>query len=137
MISRWRGQPAPLRAVVLLLVVALAYGTVVHLMQLLTSGGNPHPALPTWLSAYFVSLTVLDLLAAVLLARRHRAGVVLTVAVLVTDATANALANYAYDTTAGITAGRIGQAVITCLALAALAAAPAMWRSARPEHRTA
>ncbi|MEJ5946913.1 hypothetical protein WDZ17_16585 [Pseudokineococcus basanitobsidens] len=137
MISRWRGQPAPLRAVVLLLVVALTCGTVVHLVQLLTSGGNPYPGLPTWLSTYFVSLTVLDPLAALLLERRHRAGVVLTVAVLVTDATADALANYTYDPTAGITTGRIGQAVITCLALGALAAAPAMWRSAPSEHRTA
>lgn len=137
MIDRWRGQPAPLRVVVLLFVVALAYGTVVHLVQLVTSGGNPYPGLPTWLSAYFVSLTVLDPLAAVLLARRHRAGVVLTVAVLVTDATANAMANYAYDPTAAVTAGRIGQAVITCLALGALAAAPAMWRAARTGHRTA
>lgn len=136
MISRWRGQPAPLRAVVLLLVVALAYGTVVHVAQLLTSGGDPHPALPTWLSTYFVSLTVLDPLAAVLLARRHRSGVVLTVVVLVTDATANALADYAYDPASGITAGRMGQAVITCLALGALAAAPAMWRSARAGQRT-
>jgi len=122
---------------VLLLVVALAYGTVVHLVQLLTSGGDPHPTLPAWLSAYFVSLTVLDPLAAVILARHRRSGVVLTVAVLVTDATANALANYAYDPTAGLTAGRIGQAVVTCLALGALVAAPAMWRGARTEHRTA
>jgi len=122
---------------VLLLVLALTYGTVVHLVQLLTSGGDPYPGLPTWLSTYFVSLAVLDPLAAVLLARRHRAGVVLTVAILVTDATANALANYAYDPTARVTAGRIGQAVITCLAGGALAAAPAMWRSARAEHRTA
>jgi len=53
---------------VLLLVVALAYGTVVHLGQLLPSGGAPYPGLPTWLSSYFVSLTVLDPLAAVLLA---------------------------------------------------------------------
>jgi len=61
---------------------------------------------------------------------------VLTVAVLVTDAIANALADCTYDPTTGITAGRIGQAVVTCLALGALAAAPAMWCSARPEHRT-
>ncbi|MGQ7296413.1 hypothetical protein [Quadrisphaera sp. KR29] len=46
---------------------------------------------------YFVSLTVLDPLAALLLARRQRTGVVLAVVVLVTDAVANALANYAFD----------------------------------------
>jgi len=99
-------------------------------VQLLVSGGDPYPHLPGWLGAYFVSLTVLDPLAAVLLARRRRSGVVLTVAVLVTDAVGNAVANYAYDGTVGVTAGRAGQAVITCLDVAAVAAAPTMWRGA-------
>lgn len=55
---------------------------------------------------------------------------VLTVVVLLTDAVGNAVANYAYDDSVGVTAGRAGQAVITCLAVAAVVAAPAMWRGA-------
>ena len=130
MISRWHGEPAWLRATVLVFVGLLAYGTVVHMAQLLASDGHPYPNVPGWLGAYVIALTLLDPLAAVLLARRHRSGVALTVAVLVTDAVANALANYAYDATPGVTVGRIGQAVIICLAFAALATAPAMWRAA-------
>ena len=114
----------------LALVVLLAYGTAVHVYELVRSGGDPHPHLPGWLAGYFVSLTVLDPLAAVLMARRRRSGVALAVTVFVTDAAANAVANYAYDDSAGVTPERIGQAVITLLAVAALAAAPAMWRGA-------
>ena len=119
-----------LRATVLVLVALLAYGTVIHVVQLLAGDGHPYPTVPVWLGAYFISLTVLDPLAAILLLRRRRSGVVLTVAVLVTDAAANAVANYVFDAAEGVTLGRIGQAVITILAILALAAAPAMWRSA-------
>lgn len=128
--GRWHGEPAWLRATVVVFVGLLAYGTVVHVVQLLASDGHPYPDVPGWLGAYFISLTVLDPLAAVLLARRHRSGAALTVAVLVTDAMANAVANYTYDASQGVTVGRVSQAVITCIAIAALAAAPAMWRGA-------
>lgn len=110
----------------------LAYGTVVHLVQLVASGFDPYPDLPGWLRTYFVALTVLDALAAVLLARRTRTGVALTVAVLVTDAAANGWANYALDPAGGVTTGRIGQAVITVLAIGACTAGPSLWRVAAP-----
>jgi hypothetical protein len=112
-------------------VVALAYGTVVHVGQLVAGGADPYPSMPTWLTVYFVSLTVLDPLAATLLALRRRAGPVLACAVLATDALANAYANYVVDRSGGVTAGRIGQAVITALALALLVATPAVTRAAR------
>ncbi len=128
--GRWHGEPRRLRATVLVFVGLLTYGTAVHVFQLFASGGRPYPDVPALLSGYFISLTVLDPLAAVLLARRHRSGVALTVAVLVTDAAANAVASYTLDSAAGVTAGRVGQAVITCVAVAALATAPAMWRAA-------
>ncbi len=110
-------------------VLLLAYGTVVHLLQVVASHFNPYPALPGWLRAYFTALIVLDPLAAVLLARRHRAGVVLAATVLVTDAAANGWANYAIDDTTGITTGRVGQAVITVLAIGLLIALPRLWRA--------
>lgn len=128
--GRWHGEPAWLRATVVVFVGLLTYGTVVHVVQLLASDGHPYPDVPGWLGAYFISLTVLDPLAAVLLARRHRSGAALTVAVLVTDAMANAVANYTYDASQGVTVGRVSQAVITCIAIAALTAAPAMWQGA-------
>lgn len=118
-----------MRAIVAGFVLLLAYGTVVHLLQHLASGSRPHPALPGWLRVYFSALTVLDPLAAFLLARRHRTGVVLSVTVFVTDAAANGWANYALDDTAGVTTGRVGQAAITMLALALLLAVPRLWRA--------
>lgn len=132
MIDGWRWQPTWLRVTALTFVALLAYGSVVHVVdvQLLAGYENPYPHHPGWLSAYFLSLTVLDPLAAVLLARRRRSGVALAVLVLVTDAAANAIANYVYDDSGGVTAGRLGQAVITVLALAAVVTGPAMWRAA-------
>lgn len=113
----------------------LTYGTVVHLVQLVGSGFDPFPNLPGWLRAHFVSLTVFDPLAAVLLARRTRTGVALAVIVLVTDAAANGWANYALDPAGGVTTGRVGQAVITVLAIGACAAGPSLWRAAAPLQR--
>lgn len=127
--KRWQGAPRPVRAVALGLVLALTYGTAVHVVQLVTAGFAPYPGLPGWLRTYFTALTVLDPLAAVLLVRRYRSGVVLTVAVLVSDSAANGFANYALDPVRGVTAGRAGHAVITVLAGVACAAAPALWRS--------
>jgi hypothetical protein len=86
---------------------------------------------PDWLAAYFVSLTVLDPAAAALLLLRRRSGLILSCAVLLTDAAANGYANYVLDAADGITLGRIGQAVITVLAVALTAAAPRLWSSAR------
>lgn len=105
----------------------LGSGTVVHLVHLVLSGGDPYASLPGWLAAYFVSLTMFDALAAVLLLLRRRSGLVLGCAVLITDAAANGYVNYVLDASDGITAGRIGQAVITVLALALLVLAPRVW----------
>lgn len=130
MINRWQGAPHSVRVIILVLVVVLAYGTVVHVVQLVASGFNPYLGMPGWLRTYFIALTVLDPLAAVLLARRHRSGVALAVVVLVSDAVANGFANYALDHAVGMTAGRSGHAAITLLAVGACAAAPRLWRTA-------
>ncbi|WP_369137917.1 hypothetical protein [Modestobacter versicolor] len=126
----WGGAPRSLRAVVRGFVVLLGYGTAVHLLHLVTGGLDPYPGLPGWLAGYFVSLTVLDPLAAVLLVRARRSGIVLAVAVLTTDAAANGWAAYALDPAGGVTPGRVGQAVITALALLLLLVAPRLWRYA-------
>ena len=88
--------------------------------------------MPTWLAVYFVSLTVLDPVAAVLLLQRRRAGLMLGCVVLVTDAAANGYANYVIDASAGLTAGRVGHGVISMLALALVVAAPRLWPWLRP-----
>lgn len=130
MIRRWRGAPQSVRIIVAVVVLVLAYGTVVHVMQLASSGLNPYPGLPVWLRIYFVALTLLDPLAAVLLARCHRIGVALAMMVLVSDAVANGFANYVLDPAMGVTAGRLGHGVITILALGMCTATPWLWRHA-------
>ena len=131
----WPAAPRWARIIAVTSAVALVYGTVVHLVQLAAGGLDPYPSVPDWLAAYFVSLTVLDPAAAVLLLLRRRSGLILSCAVLLTDADADAAANgyakYVLDDADGITLGRIGQAVITVLAVALTAAAPRLWSSSR------
>ena len=68
------GVPLAVRVVVAVAVVVFVYGTAVHLDQLAAGGWHPYRELPGWLAGYFVSLTVLDPVAAGLLACRRRAG---------------------------------------------------------------
>lgn len=77
------------------------------------------------------ALDDLGSLAMVLLARSTRAGVALTVMVLVSDA----MANYAFDPAGGITVGRVGHAATTTLAIAVCAASPHLWRAASGHRR--
>jgi len=133
--GRWGGVPSGTRVISAAAVAVFGYGTVVHVVQLATGGWDPYPLLPGWLAAYFMLLTVLDPLAATLLWLRCREGLVLGCAVLVTDAAADGYANYVLDNS-GATAGRIGQAAITALAIALLAVAPRVWPWFHPTTRT-
>jgi hypothetical protein len=143
-VDRWAGVPGRIRVVVAAAVLVFGYGTAAHVGQLVTGGARPYPSAPAWLAVYFVSLTLLDPLAAILLALRRSTGLILGCAVLVSDAAANAYANYVLDPAPGITAGRVGQAVITVLAVALVIAAPRVrpWlrryaTAARPPGRSA
>jgi len=82
------------RWIVTIYAVLLGYGTVVHLVDLAIGGTDPYPWAPPWLALYLVLLTVLDPLAATLLALRRRAGLHLACLVFVTDAAANGYAIY-------------------------------------------
>ena len=93
--------------------------------------------MPGWLAGYFVSLAVLDPASAVLLACRRRAGLLLGCAVLLLDAAGNGYADYVVRPGQGVTAGRAGQAVVTILAIALLAAAPRVWPWLRRSGRAA
>jgi hypothetical protein len=86
---------------VIVLAVVLAYGGVVHLVQLAVGGWPPYRWAPAWLAIYFTSLTVLDPLAAWMLMRRRVTGLYLAAGVLVTDATANWYATYGLARTNG------------------------------------
>ena len=129
MTGRWETAPRAVRAAAVATVLVLAYGTVVHVVQLAVAGGDPYPDLPGWLRTYFLSLTVLDPLAALLLAGRRRSGVVLAVAVLVSDAVANGWANHVVDPTDGFTAGRVGHGLVTLVAVGLLVATPGLGRA--------
>ena len=129
MLWRWRGEPRRIRWVAGVLVSVLVYGTLVHVAQLALARLAPYPGIPTALRAYFVALTVLDPLAAVLLAARRRSGVVVAVAVFVSDAVANVWVNYVREDSRGVTTGRIGAVVVAVLALAAVLLAPRLWRA--------
>jgi hypothetical protein len=125
----WAGVPRTARLVAAVELAVLAYGTVVHLVQLAGGGLRPYPWAPAWLAAYFVSLTLLDPLAAALVWLRRAAGPYLAAAVLVTDAAANGYAVYAVPG-AGL-AQRVSQAVITALAVAAVAVIPFLRRATK------
>ncbi|GGO19368.1 hypothetical protein [Micromonospora parathelypteridis] len=122
--GRWRDSPLAVRLVVSVAVLVFAYGGLVHVVQLLLPQFGPQLALPGWLTVYFVSLTLWDPLAALLLAARRVEGLALGCVVLTTDAAANWYANYMLDAAVGVTPGRIGQAVITALAVALVALTP-------------
>lgn len=124
---RWRGVPVAARVVVSVVVVVLLYGTGVHVVQLAVGGADPYPAVPTWLAAFYVSLVVLDPLAAVLLLRRSRVGIVLAVAVLATNAVGNGYANFILDHGAGFSVGRAAVVVVAGLAVALLVSVRRVW----------
>jgi hypothetical protein len=100
------------------LVAVFGYGTAVHLLQLVTSGGHPYRGNPWWIATFFVSLTALDPIVAGGLARRRRWAVWSALLVLALDAAANGYAVYVVIPASGLTAGRLGHGVITLLAIA-------------------
>lgn len=133
---RWvlTGRLKPRRADVLtwLFVVVFAYGTAVHLAQLTAGGPSGYQGAPWVIQWFFVSLVVFDPLAATLIFRRRRIGLVVGNGILVLDAVANAIVNYPpISTVSGVTAGRIGQGVVTVCALVMATATPRLWRRYR------
>jgi hypothetical protein len=122
-LGRWRaGVPRHIRLLVGTEAALLTYGGVVHVVQVLTDGWPPYAWAPGWLAIYFVCLTLFDPLAAALLLAGRPFGLYLGAAILVTDAAANAYADYGLTGTT--LTNRIAQGAISILALAALLALP-------------
>lgn len=127
----WRGVPRHVRVAVTVQAGVLAYGGVVHVIQIVSGGWPPHPWAPAWLAVYFTSLTALDVLAASLLLARRSVGLYLAVVIFVTDAAANWYATYRLLEPTAV--ARTAQAAISVLAVASVITA----RYARPWMRRA
>jgi hypothetical protein len=87
-----RGAALPVWAWVLTVIeagVLVGVGTVSHVSDLLRAGWYPYPGVPVWLNLYWDSLAVADLLVAILMLCRRRAGVYLAGVVMVSDVVAN------------------------------------------------
>ncbi|HMR50699.1 MAG TPA: hypothetical protein PKE40_15665 [Arachnia sp.] len=64
-------------------------GTTSHVLDLIAGGVDTYGAFPPALRAFWLSLTVLDPLTALLLLLRKRAGIILGVVVILTDIAVN------------------------------------------------
>jgi hypothetical protein len=76
------------KLVVCALIAGFCTGTTTHLMDMAAVGFLGYPA-PPWINAYWTSLTLLDPLAALLLVFRTRYGVMLGLAIMVSDIAIN------------------------------------------------
>lgn len=123
--ASWSALPRWTRGALAAQIIVFIYGFTVHLAILLAGQAEVlDDELPRWLGAYFTSLSALNLAAAVLLARRRIAGVVLGCVVLVSDATANAYAVYGLGLGGNLAVA--GQLIITVLAVLAVTTARAV-----------
>lgn len=77
-----------------MLVVGFVIGTTTHVLQLVNSGWLVFAAAPIWMIAYWTSLTLLDPLAAMLLLRARRAGLILATTIMLSDVAVNTHALY-------------------------------------------
>jgi hypothetical protein len=140
-VSVVRQQPGPEKATGLerwrwVLVAVFGYGTAVYVLQLVTSGGHPYQGNPWWIVVFFVSLTALDPVVAIGLAQRRRWAAWSAVLVLTLDAAANGYAVYVVIPATHLTLARIGQGVITVLAIAVVVTARPLDRHlAAPRRR--
>jgi hypothetical protein len=76
----------------LLMIGALGIGTSTHIENCWRAGYLPIPRQPFVFNLYWTSLTVLDPMAAVLLVLRPRAGLVVSVVIMLSDISINAYA---------------------------------------------
>lgn len=126
--KRWNREPRWVQAAATALVLLLAWGGLQHLLDFLTDGWNPYAYAPHWLAAHWSTLLLLDPLAAVLIARRHRAGLLLAPLILLTDAAANGYAIHALDL--GGPLAPIGHGAVSVVAIASTVMTPRLLRPA-------
>lgn len=85
------------RIVVGTLIVGFVIGTSTHMLQIVNRGWVVFVAAPIWMNLYWTSLSFLDPLAAMLLLRARRAGLVLALAIMLSDVAVNTYALYGLD----------------------------------------
>ncbi|WP_234440590.1 hypothetical protein [Streptomyces rimosus] len=93
--QRWGRLPVWARWVAVVYAVGFAQGACAHLLDLVRGGIHAYASYPhVAYQVYFISLVVLDPLAALLVVRLRRAGVWLACGVMITDVTANWTGNW-------------------------------------------
>jgi hypothetical protein len=112
-------------------IVVFAYGAAVHSYDLIRGGLNAYADFPVWLGGYFTALVVLDAAVALLIGLRRRSGLVLGCSVLISDALANGYAAYIMNPDPGFTLSRLGQAIVSALAVGMVFASTRLWESFR------
>lgn len=110
----------------LIWIVGFLVGTTTHVIDLVVGAADVYAGFPGGVRAYWVSLTVLDPLAVVLTAFRLRAGVVLGVAIIVSDVILNTVV---FAVIGGLGAG--GLVMQAVFGVVVVATAPLLWRAAR------
>ena len=117
------------RIVQLVWVAGFLIGTTTHLLDLIAGGVDTYGGFPAGLRVYWISLTVLDPLTVLLLLLRRRSGVVLGLAVILSDITVN----WTVFLTIGGHAlfGVVNQSLF---AIFLLATAVLLWRWMRPDR---
>ncbi len=83
------------RLIIAVYIIALAIGTWTHVRDIIDGGVFPYRYAPLWLNTYWTALTLFDPLAIMLLCTRLRFGVILTLAIMLTDVAINSYATAA------------------------------------------
>ncbi|MDR6866581.1 hypothetical protein J2Y69_001174 [Microbacterium resistens] len=110
-------------AVQVVWIAGFLIGTASHILDLIAGGTDTYGGFPPALRAFWLSLTVLDPLTALLVLLRKRAGIILAIVVMLTD--------IAVNWTVFFTIGGnplFGVVNQTLFAVVLLATAPALWK---------
>ncbi|MDW2081305.1 hypothetical protein [Vibrio sp. 1640] len=83
--------------VVFLLCLFMTVGGVVHLYDNIVGGFLPYDFAPRWLNMYWSALGLLDLLAAYLLVKHRRSGLVVMLLILITNVIFSSHAHYTLE----------------------------------------
>lgn len=84
------------RVAIGILIAGFAIGTTTHVLALLNRGWMVNPSAPVWMNVYWTALTFLDSLAVVLLLRSRRAGLVLALAIMLSDVAINTYVSHLF-----------------------------------------
>jgi len=103
-------------------VIGFLVGTTTHVTDLVLGGADVYEGFPTGIRVFWVSLTLLDPLAIVLIVLRLRAAVVLAIAIMIADVAVNSVMAATYGLPPY---GLVNQ---TLFGLLVLATAPLLWR---------